>query len=212
MTITIADRIVCQPDIRQKRGSSPALQNAGSNAKPQEPPPAFGRRRCSGAFRSACRALLWLALPALMVLAAPPAQAATRTWSGGAPLLNAWSIAANWSGGVAPVAGDNLVFPLGAARMTNRNDFPAGTAFGSITFQNLPVNPRWRASNRAPASWTDTVSGVIHQRGKRSVPTTPPERRRFATGRAWGRRRGVIGSVVTEPRIDQGHNQKSRVR
>lgn len=77
--------------------------------------------------------LLWM-FTGLLMLAAP-ARAATRTWSGGAPLLNNWTIGANWSGGVAPVAGDNLVFPLGAARITNNNNFPAGTAFGSITFQ-----------------------------------------------------------------------------
>ena len=33
---------------------------------------------------------------------------------------------ANW-GGTAPVAGDALTFPSGAANLTNTNDFPAGT-------------------------------------------------------------------------------------
>ncbi len=50
-------------------------------------------------------------------------------------MLNNLTIADNRPSAVAPVAGDNLVFPLGAARMTNVNNFPAGTAFGSITFQ-----------------------------------------------------------------------------
>ena len=62
-------------------------------------------------------------------------HAATRTWSGDAPLSDAWTIADNWSGGIAPVAGDDLVFPGGADRLTNQNDFPAGTSFGSITFE-----------------------------------------------------------------------------
>jgi autotransporter-associated beta strand protein len=114
-----------------------ALQTLARLPTAQDGAKGFELRPSSGAFpspRSLVLAFAHFALLAILALAAPPTQAATRTWSGGAPLLNVWSIAANWSGGVAPVAGDNLVFPLGAARMTNRNDFPAGTAFGSITF------------------------------------------------------------------------------
>ena len=40
--------------------------------------------------------------------------------------------AANW-GGTAPGAGDDLVFPAGAARLANTNDYAAGRAFNSIT-------------------------------------------------------------------------------
>ncbi|MCO6042770.1 hypothetical protein NG895_02510, partial [Aeoliella sp. ICT_H6.2] len=40
--------------------------------------------------------------------------------------------AGNWVGDVAPVAGANLIFPNGALQKTNENDFPVGTAFGSI--------------------------------------------------------------------------------
>ena len=36
-------------------------------------------------------------------------------------------------GGTAPVAGDDLVFPAGAAQLTANNDFAAATAFNSIT-------------------------------------------------------------------------------
>jgi autotransporter-associated beta strand protein len=53
------------------------------------------------------------------------------TWTGGGT-TNHWSDAANW-GGKAPSAGDNLVFPAGAAQATNTNDFAAGTTFNSIT-------------------------------------------------------------------------------
>jgi pimeloyl-ACP methyl ester carboxylesterase len=56
----------------------------------------------------------------------------THTWDGGGG-DNKWSTAANWVGDVAPMAGDNLVFPEGAARLENMNDFPATTVFGSIT-------------------------------------------------------------------------------
>ena len=65
----------------------------------------------------------------LTVNAAGPA---TRTWTGlGAN--NLWSTSANWQGGVAPVAGDDLVF-AGATRLTPSNDFAANTSFKSITF------------------------------------------------------------------------------
>ncbi len=59
--------------------------------------------------------------------------AATRTWTG-AGLDAKWSTAANWDGGVtAPVAGDDLVFPLGAAQLTSTNDLTLGTSFNSIS-------------------------------------------------------------------------------
>lgn len=60
------------------------------------------------------------------------ASAATFTWDGGGadPF---WSTGANWVGDVAPGAGDDLVFPAGAARLTNNNDL--GVTFNSITIQ-----------------------------------------------------------------------------
>jgi autotransporter-associated beta strand protein len=54
------------------------------------------------------------------------------TWDGGGGDGN-WQTAANWVGDVKPVAGSNLVFPESAAQKTNSNNFPASTAFGSIT-------------------------------------------------------------------------------
>lgn len=55
----------------------------------------------------------------------------TKTWSGlGAN--NQWPTAANWVGGIAPVAGDDLVFPAGPFVKTCNNTFPAGTTFNSI--------------------------------------------------------------------------------
>ena len=55
------------------------------------------------------------------------------TWDGGSTVDNHWSTPENWVGDVAPLPGDNLIFPAGAARMENFNDYPAGTVFGSIT-------------------------------------------------------------------------------
>jgi trimeric autotransporter adhesin len=44
-----------------------------------------------------------------------------------------WSDAMNWSPEVAPVAGDDIVFPTGASSLTSNNDLTAGTTFGSLT-------------------------------------------------------------------------------
>src|ERR1043166_6954015 len=59
-------------------------------------------------------------------------QAATRTWDGGGTNNN-WTTATNWVGDTSPVAGDDLVFPLGAAGLSNTNNFAAATVFNSIT-------------------------------------------------------------------------------
>ena len=44
-----------------------------------------------------------------------------------------WTTPANWVASVAPVAGNELVFPAGAQRRANLNDFPAGTSFSRLT-------------------------------------------------------------------------------
>ena len=64
----------------------------------------------------------------LVTEAGPP----TFTWDGGSTTTNLWSDAANWVGDVAPTAGAALVFPAGAAQLTNSNDLTAGTALESM--------------------------------------------------------------------------------
>ncbi len=71
-------------------------------------------------------------LTALFFIAAPHAFAATATWTGGGSDTN-MNTAANW-GGVAPVAGDDLVFPANITNRTVVNNYVAGTSFNSITF------------------------------------------------------------------------------
>jgi autotransporter-associated beta strand protein len=66
----------------------------------------------------------------ILLTLAGRAEAATRTWTG-ANSVN-WSDAGNW-GGIAPVAGDDLVFPAGGLHPTMTNDLPAGTTFHSIS-------------------------------------------------------------------------------
>lgn len=61
------------------------------------------------------------------------ASAATKTWDGGAGDNNMMTDA-NWNADSAPVAGDDLVFPMSVSDKTVVNDFTAGTSFNSITF------------------------------------------------------------------------------
>lgn len=81
---------------------------------------------------------LTLSMSSLLLLAAPHAFAATRTWDGGGSDNN-MTTAANWSGDVAPSAGDDLVFPSGVTDRTITNDFTAATSFNSITFNGAAV-------------------------------------------------------------------------
>src|SRR5436305_10952210 len=59
-----------------------------------------------------------------------PAGAAVDTWSG-AGNDSRWLNAGNWDN--PPTAGDSLIFK-NAVRLSNTNNFGAGTTFGNITF------------------------------------------------------------------------------
>lgn len=72
-------------------------------------------------------------LSSLTLLAVCSAEGATCTWTGAAANAN-WNQSGNWSGCTVPAAGDDLVFPAGAARLTNTNNFAAIFAFRSIAF------------------------------------------------------------------------------
>jgi uncharacterized repeat protein (TIGR01451 family) len=67
------------------------------------------------------------------MFAVPAVEAATCTWTGAAANAN-WNQSGNWSGCTVPAAGDDLIFPDGAARLTNTNNFAATFALRSITF------------------------------------------------------------------------------
>lgn len=68
---------------------------------------------------------------AILIGAALPSAASVVSWTGAVNGL--WSNGGNWTGGVAPVAGDQLVFPDGALNTNNANDLPAGTVFSSLS-------------------------------------------------------------------------------
>ncbi len=81
----------------------------------------------------------------LLLASIPPAMGATRTWDGSSSAN--WGTAANWSTGVAPVAGDDLVFPAGVARLLVTNNLAAGTVFNSIVFRGSNYSVTGNALN-----------------------------------------------------------------
>jgi len=72
------------------------------------------------------------------------AYSATRTWAGASIDAN-WQTVTNWRENVAPVAGDDLVFPEADSQSASNNDFSPSTVFRSITFEggayNISGNP-----------------------------------------------------------------------
>jgi hypothetical protein len=73
---------------------------------------------------------------AIFAIAMIQATAATKTWDGGDFLNTDWADSTNWSGNLAPVAGDSLVFPGIAStpdKATN-NNFAIGTDFAGLAF------------------------------------------------------------------------------
>ena len=67
-------------------------------------------------------------------LLAAAAQAQSRTWDGGSSSDSNWKTADNWDG-AAPVPGDALFFG-GSLRLSNSNDFDAGTSFSGLAFNS----------------------------------------------------------------------------
>jgi hypothetical protein len=77
----------------------------------------------------------WLLLVVACLSGAGPLRGAVKFWDGSAS--GNWSNGANWAGGVAPVAGDDLVFQVNTlvSRLVVTNDFSPNRAFTSILFQ-----------------------------------------------------------------------------
>lgn len=86
-----------------------------------------------GSIQLTNRCLCQLALTAVMFSSsALTANGAVKTWGGGGGSGN-WSVAGNWTGGVPPVSGDDVVFQGGAANLVNTNNLP-NLRLNSITF------------------------------------------------------------------------------
>ncbi len=67
----------------------------------------------------------------------------TFIWTGASTTTNRWSDPANWLNDAAPTKNDDLVFPAGAAQLTNIDDLAAGIAIDSITIEagGYTLNP-----------------------------------------------------------------------
>lgn len=77
---------------------------------------------------------LWPAVVCAL-LTALTCMATNRTWTGSSGIDQNWMTPGNWTNGVAPSAGDNLIFQgvASGGNDTNHNNFPDGTVFGSIS-------------------------------------------------------------------------------
>ena len=87
------------------------------------------------------RAALLAALAAT-TLVSTNVHAANRTWSSTAGAVGFWQTSAAWVGGVAPVAGDDLLFnvaPVAGGTRNVTNDFAPNTQFNSISLINAYV-------------------------------------------------------------------------
>ena len=80
-------------------------------------------------------------------------SSAEAEWDGGSTASDLWQDGANWAGDTAPSPGDTLIFPAGAARTGNTNDFPAGTSF-------MRVISSCSGMLTAPSRWEFSYSSV----------------------------------------------------
>jgi autotransporter-associated beta strand protein len=86
----------------------------------------------------------------------------TSTWTGANSATNVnWSNAVNWQGDVAPVAGNDLVFPTGVtgAALTTNNDTTANTSYNSLTIQNSGYTLNGNAVDLATTIDSSQTSG-----------------------------------------------------
>lgn len=110
-----------------------------------------------------------LSLSSLVVLMSPAAHAASMTWTGGGGSGDTnMTSAANW-GGTAPVAGDDLIFPISVTSATIVNDFPAATSFNSILFSGVSGSAYYTISG---ASMT-IVQGITNSSNNAATLSTP---------------------------------------
>lgn len=76
-----------------------------------------------------------LAALTLMAITFLPFRSFARDWSGGDGNDPNWTSNRNWDGLGGARPGDSLLFPAGAARRTNLNDFPINTSFYKLNFR-----------------------------------------------------------------------------
>jgi autotransporter-associated beta strand protein len=126
---------------------------------------------------------------ATLAYAPPPVQATLRVWSGSASMDNSWTNHLNWSGNVAPVAGDDLQFPFDATKPNSSDNFTNGTTFNSIQFwhggtpspnrsydlggSSIALNAGVSAVNNYPSGWANTVNNALLLNSNQTFTTGP---------------------------------------
>src|SRR6478672_2997136 len=92
---------------------------------------------------------------------------AVRTWDGGGADDN-WRTAGNWVDDIAPVSGDDLVFPAVAAKYTSSNNMPFGSTVRSMTFEGgtytisgSPLLPQRLSDGLTVLDGTQTINIVL---------------------------------------------------
>lgn len=70
----------------------------------------------------------------LFLLQSIISYAATKTWSGGTGAGKNWTTGANWSGGTAPVSGDDIIF--NTAGVITFSTMPGNVSYGSLLIQD----------------------------------------------------------------------------
>src|SRR5205809_157738 len=106
-------------------------------------------------------------IPLFVILFSINAFSAVKTWDGGGADTN-WNTATNWVGDVAPVANDDLVFPVNAAQFTTNNNFFLLTNFNSVTIDGsytIGGNPLRIASSLTVNSGTQAINTALTLNG-----------------------------------------------
>ncbi len=93
-----------------------------------------------------------------------------------------WTTPGNWSGGgAAPLAGYTLLFGAGATRKTANNNFPSGTTFAALVFQdsgytltgnNLKLSAGIRSTNTAGGTDIGGVNVALTATGTSNIGGT----------------------------------------
>jgi len=113
--------------------------------------------------------LFWL-LPLLLgfCLAALPAHAATRIWTGGHASSANWNLRDNWGGVAVPANGDTVVFPSGAPRLVNTNNI-AGLRLHEIQFLGLGGGFNVRGASLAVSNGITVAADALNTLSVTSV-------------------------------------------
>lgn len=116
------------------------------------------------------------------------AGATLRVWTGNSTLNSDWNNAANWSVGVAPVAGDDLEFPSDALHPNCTDNYTNGTTFNSIIFTNgggaspklfnlmgnsIALNGGIRLLNAGSTLWPNTMNNALVLNSNQTFATGP---------------------------------------